>query len=417
VTAVDARAALRLGWLLWGLSAVFYAYGFFQRVAPSVMVDELMRDFAVSGALLGNLSAFYFYAYAGLQIPVGVALDRYGPRRVVTLAALLCGAGSLLFAVAGSLAEAYLGRLLIGAGAGVTWVAALSIAMRRLPPRRFALVTGLTLAAGMAGAVGGQAPLAALVQAVGWRATMLWGGVFAAALAAAFWWLGGFAGNGGDRHSDSRLLDGLRNVARQPQSWLIAAATGTLTGPMLAFGGLWGVPYLMQAHGLGRPAAAALTSVTLVGWGIGGPLAGWASDRLGRRKPIFLAAAALMLGAWLALLLWPALPRSGIGAVLFAAGIGGGGMIVAFAIMRDRSTAEDGGAGSGFLNTVCMGAGAVMQPWIGLLLDWQWQGTMAEGARLYDALAFERAFWSFPAVIIAGMVLTLFVRETYCRAP
>ena len=81
-------------WLVWGLTASFYCYGFFQRVAPSVMVSELMVDFNVSAAALGNLSAFYFYAYASLQLPIGVMIDHWSPKRMLVGAALLCGVGS-----------------------------------------------------------------------------------------------------------------------------------------------------------------------------------------------------------------------------------------------------------------------------------------------------------------------------------
>jgi MFS family permease len=87
-------------WLVWGLGAAFYAYGFFQRVAPAVMVDDLMRDFALGAVLLGSLSAAYFYAYAAVQIPVGILLDRFGPRPLLLGATLLAAAGSVLFALA-----------------------------------------------------------------------------------------------------------------------------------------------------------------------------------------------------------------------------------------------------------------------------------------------------------------------------
>ena len=79
-------------------AALFFFYAWVLRVAPSVMVEELMRDFAVGAAVLGNLSAAYFYGYAGMQIPVGVLLDRFGPRRLVAVAALLCAGGCVLFA-------------------------------------------------------------------------------------------------------------------------------------------------------------------------------------------------------------------------------------------------------------------------------------------------------------------------------
>ena len=84
-------------WLIWSLGALSFSYAFFQRVAPSVIVGELMRDFAVGAAVLGNLSAIYLYAYASLQIPIGLALDRWGARRMLSGAAILaaCGSGLL----------------------------------------------------------------------------------------------------------------------------------------------------------------------------------------------------------------------------------------------------------------------------------------------------------------------------------
>ena len=86
-------------WIVWGVGATFFLFGFFARVAPSVMVEELMRDFSVGAAVLGNLSAFYFYAYAGLQVPLGVMMDRW-PERVLTAGMTVCGLGFLIFAMA-----------------------------------------------------------------------------------------------------------------------------------------------------------------------------------------------------------------------------------------------------------------------------------------------------------------------------
>ncbi|MEE4255312.1 MAG: MFS transporter, partial [Desulfuromusa sp.] len=89
---------LRLSWSVWGLCAVLYIFGFFQRVAPGVMTNELIADFGLTGAELGNLSAFYFYSYVAMQIPTGVLADSWGPRRLLTAGALVAGIGSLCFA-------------------------------------------------------------------------------------------------------------------------------------------------------------------------------------------------------------------------------------------------------------------------------------------------------------------------------
>src|SRR6516165_6061718 len=95
-----------LALLGWSTGALFFLYAWVLRVAPSVMVEELMRDFSVGAAVLGSLSAAYFYGYAAMQVPVGVLLDRFGPRRLITISTLLCAAGCVLFATAGSLTTA-----------------------------------------------------------------------------------------------------------------------------------------------------------------------------------------------------------------------------------------------------------------------------------------------------------------------
>ncbi|MFA7431498.1 MAG: MFS transporter, partial [Rhodospirillaceae bacterium] len=281
--AVSSPRSSLLPWFMWGLGALFYTYGFFQRVAPSVMVGELMRDFAVGAAITGTLSSLYFYTYAGLQIPIGLMLDKYGPRRVLVLACLFSAAGSAFFASAQGLLPAYVGRAMIGAGAAVTWVGALKLATLWFPPRRFALLTGLTMAFGMAGAVGGQAPLSAAVDAFGWRGTLYFAAGLALVLGAFIWIVVRDHGSQPNVHAarskddttpKPRLLDGLKIVLRTPQTWWTSLFGAMMSAPMLAFAALWGVPYMMDVHDLSKESAALGTSLMLVGWGIGSPLVG-----------------------------------------------------------------------------------------------------------------------------------------------
>jgi hypothetical protein len=129
---------LRLSVLMWGLAAAFYLFGFFQRVTPASLAPDLMRDFALSAAGLGNLSAFYYYAYAAVQIPTGVLVDRFGPSRMfLGRGAVLAGAGSLIFAWADTALVAGFGRALIGAAHGVAWVSMLKLVTHWFAPSRF----------------------------------------------------------------------------------------------------------------------------------------------------------------------------------------------------------------------------------------------------------------------------------------
>jgi predicted MFS family arabinose efflux permease len=406
-------------WLVWGLAASFYCYGFFQRVAPSVMVGELMAEFSVSAAVLGNLSAFYFYAYASLQLPIGIMIDHWGAKRMLVGAALLCGAGSLLFAKADSLTMAYAGRLLIGAGAGFTWVGTLKLTAQWLPPKRFAMVSGMTLMLGMIGAVAGQAPLAAAVAAFGWRDTLSVAALVAIALALLIWLIVR------DRTDDTLghdigeqtagLLHGLKVTLKNPQSWYAAVYGGTMTAPVLAFAGLWGVPYMMQAYGLERTEAAASTSLMLIGWGIGAPLTGWVSDHIGLRRLPMLISSIIVLIIFIILIYVPNLPLEGAQALLFLHGLFNGGMVICFVVSRENNKPGHGGVTLGFVNMMVMASGAFFQPFIGWLLDMNWDGTLIAGSRIYSVEAYNVALFSLVTGGVIAVVMALMVRETRCQ--
>jgi MFS family permease len=413
------RAASLLPWLTWGLGALLFCYAFFQRVAPSVMIDSLMRDLAVGGALLGNLSAFYFYAYASLQIPVGLMIDRWGPRRMLSISAAFCAVGSVVFAGADSLMAAYLGRLMIGAGAAFGFVGSLKLATNWFPPRRFAQLTGMTMMAGMIGGIGGQAPLAALVEATDWRTALTGAAVAGALIAVAIWIIvrdqppareDKLEAPAGGRGAVG-VLRGLGRVLRAPQNWLIALASAAMTAPMLSFAGLWGVAWLMQTRGLGRPEAAATTSLLLIGWAIGSPVAGWLSDRLGRRKPILQASMLLGLLTLSAIIYLPDLPLSALSALFVVSGMCFGAMAVGFAMARTANATEVTGAAYGFVNMAVTGTGAVFQPLIGWLLDMRWTGEMLEGARVYSLETYAYALTSLPIFLAIGLAGTLFLHS------
>src|SRR5262249_56070542 len=123
-----------LSLLAWVTASLFFFYAWIMRVAPSVMVEELMREFAVGAGVLGNLSAAYFYGYAGMQIPVGLLLDRFGPRRLITVAALCCAGGCVLFATGTTLATVTTGRFMIGAAPAFSLLGSIPVSRPRFPP-------------------------------------------------------------------------------------------------------------------------------------------------------------------------------------------------------------------------------------------------------------------------------------------
>jgi MFS family permease len=403
----------RLALFGWATGALFFFYAWIMRVAPSVMIDELMRDFAVGAAAIGNLSAFYFYGYAGMQIPVGLLMDRFGPRRLLALSTLGCAAGCVLFALATELWALSFGRFLIGATAAFSLVGAMTVAGQWFPPARFALLSGLAMMLGMAGGVFGQAPLRLLVERLDWQGaslTLAVGGVVLALAAIA---------TVRDRSHGSanlrQVMAGLAQVGRNRQTWLIAIAGLGTTGPLLGFAGLWGVPYLAASHGLDRATAAGVTSTLFIGWGLGAPIFGWLSDRIGLRRPPFAGGIALCAVAVVALVHLPGLPVWAVVALCFVCGFGGSAQIVGFAAVRELNAAAVSGTAIGLVNCAVTGGGALYQPLLGWLLDLNWAGQMEAGARIYDVAAFRAAFTVLVVAILIGLVSALLMRETHCR--
>jgi len=413
-------------WSIWALGAALYLGGFFQRVAPAVMTQELMGEFSISAAGLGNLSAFYLYGYVAMQIPTGLMVDRLGARRVLAAGAAIAALGSFLFAVAPNLPLAKLGRLLVGGSVGVAWVGTLKLAAHWLPARRFALASGLALAAGMAGAVGAGVPLRWGVGEFGWRPVMLAVAVGIALVCVAIWlvvrddpaergYAGYFTGAQPQGRRES-VWRGLREVLSYRNSWVLFLAPQGVTGATISFGGLWGVPFLVSVYGFSQQRAALYCSLLMVAWAVGGPVFGALSDRIGERKPLYALCLLCALIMWSIIVLQPRLGPTVMLVLLMAAGIFAGAMVTGFAFAKESVPARFAGTAGGVANMGSMTGPMLLQPAIGVLLDLNWSGAVSEGgARLYDAAAFRVAFSILLVWLAVSLLATLLARETHCR--
>jgi len=416
---------LSMAWMVWGLGALFYLMGFYQRVAPAVMTDQLMISFRIGAAALGNLSAFYFYSYVAMQIPTGLLADHWGPRRLLSLGALVAAAGTFCFAAAPSLGWAALGRLLIGASVGVAWVYLLKTAAHWFPPHRFAAMSGVGLFAGMVGAVSAGPPLRYLVEHFGWRPVMGASALFTFALAAAIYLVSrddpmekgyeGYLPPSALSSSGQRgMLKGLGHVFRYRNTWLLSLAPSGIVGPVLAFSGLWGVPYLTARFGLSPAKSSMVTSALLVAWAVSGPVLGGMSDRIHRRKPLYVGGAAASFLGWCAAIYLPGLPFWAVVLILLLVGWGAGGMIIGFAYAKESVPPSLAGTVSGVCNMGVMIGPMVLQPAMGWILDRHWEGAMAAGARLYSLDAYKAAFLLLVVWSAVAVVLLAFTAETHC---
>jgi nitrate/nitrite transporter NarK len=402
---------------------MLYFIAFYQRVAPAVITGELTAAFGLTAAALGNLSAFYFYSYVAMQIPTGILADRWGPRVLLMVGAGVATLGTLVFALAPTLFWANMGRLLIGASVGVAFVSMLKLASHWMLPRQFALASGMALFVGVIGAAAAGAPLRILVDAFGWRHVMTASAVVTLLLTVIIALVvrddpqdRGYRSYFEGRHDEqASLFTGFREVFRYRNTALLFFVPGAISSIVLSFAGLWGVPFLVTHYTLTPARAAGLCSLMMIVWALSCLAYGAASDRLGKRKPLFIGGMAITMVLWAVMVFVPDLSHAALVALMVAIGIAGGAFILLFAFAKESVPARLSGTVSGIANMGVMVGGMVMQPLIGWMLDRHWHGATANGARVYDFDAYQSGF-ALPLIWGAvAVVLLFFTRETHCR--
>jgi len=417
-----------LAFAVWGVAAVFYLTGFYQRVSPAVMTSELMRSFGIGAKDLGNLSAFYFYAYVAMQIPTGVLVDSWGARKLLILGSVFAAAGTVLFGVTGNYDLACAGRAIIGGSTAVAWVVLLKLATHWFPSRLFAMLAGLGLFFGNVGAVAAQVPLRLAIEQFGWRAVVLGSAIVILGVCILAWALvkndpaeSGFisyAHSSLQRRENPRVLEllaGFKRIFAYRNTWLIFLAQGGVVGPILAFTGLWGAPFLRARFGLPPTKAAAVCSVMIVCWAVASPICGALSDKIGRRKPIYCFGCLISTAGWIAMFYARGLSLSMFTLVAAVTSVASGAIVIGFAYGKESVPVQFLGTISGAVNIGNMIGPMLLQPAIGRVLDREWSGQLYNGLRVYNVDAFQMAFLLIVAWSALACLLMAMTRETYCQ--
>lgn len=406
--------------IAFSLGSIYFAYAFIHRVAPSIMTDELMRDFRVGAAALGAFSAFYFWTYAALQLPVGILTDRYGPRRLMSLALAICAIATVGFAMSNSLPMASFWRAIIGGTVAFAFVGTLAIAGGWFKHSRQAMLAGILQSVGMLGAILAQAPLRLVVENIGWRNTTYFLAAAGLILAILLYTLvprrtNTSANNQPDTTSKAQFLTGLRSVTTNPQSWLCALIGFGMYAALLAFSGLWAVPWLSTIHGYSPTQAAGIASALFLGSAVFAPLVGWISDRVGRRNILVQVGTALYIATFSIVIFHTPESATGLTVLLFITGGFSSTATVCLVASKEHNDPAFASTAVSLMNVFIIGSGAVMQPLIGWLLDLNWTGTLVDGVRVYDAHAWKIGFSSLLLVMCAAQAGTFLLRETYCK--
>ena len=402
-------SAARTAAIAWLIAAVYYFYQYALRSAPAVMMPELSDAFGVSALGVASIAGLFYYGYSPFSLVAGVAMDRLGPRRVVPIGAAVVGIGALLFA-SGSTEPASIGRFLQGAGGVFALIGAAYIATQNFPASRAATLIGATQMFGMAGGSAGQFVVGPMIAGgIVWSTFWAGMGVVGLVIAVALFLLLPKQATTQRSAADDDWLRGagraLATVFRNPQSILCGFIAGLLFIPTTILDMTWGVRYLQDAQSFDYTEAVIRSATVPLGWIVGCPLLGFISDRLGRRKPVIVAGAAVLLGGVAWILYGPAdvLPPYVLGLVT---GIASGAAMLPYTVIKEANAPNLAGTATGVVNFLNFTFSALLGPVFGWLL------VRASAGAAFAHEHYQAAFRPMLFGVALAILMTLLLKET-----
>jgi len=367
--------------------ATGYYLSYLYRTISALISTRLVSDLALQAADLGFLTSVYFLAFAAAQLPVGILLDRYGPRRIQSALLLLAAGGAALFGISEVFASLAVARVLIGLGVAASLTAGVKAVVLWFPKERVALANGGMVMFGALGAVTATAPAEQLLAWIGWRGLFELLAVVTAGCAALIYLVvpEGASAAGAPKGPTSVSL---RTIYMDPRFWRLAPLAATCMGTAWSLQGLWAAPWLTDVEGLDRPAMVRHLFVMALALSVGALALGLTADRLGRHgvgprvlSSVVTVAFIAVQGALilrvpvLSYLLWGAIAAVGATTVL------------GFAILAEYFPRELAGRATAALGVFYIGGTFSLQYLTGLIVQ-LWPGQAGH----YPAIAYQTAF-------------------------
>jgi MFS family permease len=403
-------------YIMWFTATIFFCYQYIIRLSPGVMVTELRHDLRMTAEEFSSLGAFYLYAYALLQLPLGVLIDRIGVRRTLLGSLGILMLGIAMLAVAETQWLAKLSRIVVGIGSASAFMSSLKLSVDLFEPGRRGLLMGITLTMGTIGALVAGKPVVLLLESIGWRET-LW--VLCAM--GAVMWLVVFVVF--PRHDQTlakiKPIESFEKFWQQSRQELLEIVTNRkvqyygilavgLYTPLSVLIDLWGPAFVMQKYDLPRSHSAAIAMMGYLGLAIGSIVLPWLSERADRINHSIQVCSFIILGLFCFIVYGPVLSAIALNVAFITLGLACGAEMMCFAGVSAGTTSANSGKTMGVVNTVNMLGAAILQQLIGKALDWQWSGALdPEGIRVYSTDGFHVALAPIVLVIAACCLVSL----------
>jgi MFS family permease len=407
-------------WFICLIAALFYFYEFLLRVAPSVMIEDFRRVFLLNGGEIGLLLSFYYWAYTPMQLPGGPILDYYGPRKVLLVSVIACCIGSYLIAYITNLHVAQFSLFLMGWGSAFSFVGVLKLATNWLPNKYFSLISGLTTALGMVGAIFGQAFMHNIIATHGWQYAWKLGGAMGIVLLILTLIFVHDCPRSKAKQEPIRHHINIFQPFKElwslmkscPQFLLNGVMGGFLFAPVSVFASSWGVMFLRYVFGYSDTVASMAVPYVFIGMGVGAPLIGWLYAYAGRDKLLLQLSALILTVLTIILIFHPHLSLFNVKCLLFFIGLAVGPQILVFQRSVLLASANLGGTATAGTNFIVMIPAMVYSALIGYILDYA--STMRSGMlQHFSARDFQWAMAIIPLSLLLALILSFFMKNLH----
>ena len=406
-------------WVVCLTCALFFLYEFIQMNMFNSISPELTKTFHVNASELGNFSAMYLYATTLFVFFVGATLDRFSVRTLVLTAMGSCIIFTAFFAMSNSLVMAETFRFLSGISGAYCFLSCMVLASRWFPPKKLALATGLIVTMAMIGGTIAQTPLTYIVASIGWRQAILVDCLVGLVFLIFMYVIisdypRNFTGELKQKHAQN-MLTGILKAIQSKQNWIAGSYTCLMNLMILVIGAAWGNSYLENVHHLSRYEASIATMMIYIGTIIGSPLVGWYSDKIGKRKTPMLYGAIISLILSLVIVTVNSMPPAFLIFMFFILGVITSTQIISYPVIFESNAKNITGSCESLASFIILGGGAVFQYLYGVLLDYNWQGSIIDGIRVYSTLDHAYAFYMIPIAFLVSIFLALALKETNCK--
>src|SRR5580692_3210223 len=403
---VQSAAQTRAFVVAWAFTVIFYFLEYAVRSSPAVMIPELENSFHTTALGISAILGAYYYTYSTMSLVAGAALDHLGAKRTIPVGAAILGIGCLCFSLSAVLAGD-VGRLLQGAGSAFAFTGAVYLAAHGFSARYLATAIGFTQCVGMLGGSAGQFVVGPMIER-GLGVHTLWVGLGVIILVNALLLylatpkeqFGPHAQEGGF----SSILKPYKIVFSNPQSYLCGLIAGLLFAPTTIGDMVWGVASFQKDLQFSYHTAVVIASMVPLGWVVGCPLLGWLSDRMGRRKPVIIGSATVMILAGLQLALKPIpIPPH---VAMFIFGVASGAAMIPYSVIKEVNPDNVKGSATGGINFLVFGITAFLGPVYAKHIG------RGIGATADLHLHFQKGAFFWIVCCAAAIVASFFLRET-----